>query len=69
GAIFYDVGKAWGSPDPSLHAAPIANGDLVSSWGTSIRVNLLGFVVLRFDYAFPTRPVKGYWTVSLGPTF
>ena len=69
GAIFYDVGKAWGSPDASLHAAPIANGDLVSSWGTSIRVNLLGFVVLRFDYAFPTRPVKGYWTVSLGPTF
>lgn len=69
GAIFYDVGEAWGSPDASLHAAPIVNGTPVSSWGTSIRVNVLGFVVLRFDYSFPTRPIKGYWTVSLGPTF
>ncbi|MFI5235794.1 MAG: BamA/TamA family outer membrane protein [Gemmatimonadales bacterium] len=70
GAVFYDVGAAWGSPDPSLNPTPIANGNLISSWGTSIRVNVLGFVVLRFDYAFPQqRAVKGYWTVSLGPTF
>ena len=41
------------------------------SWGGSIRMNLLGFVILRLDYAKPLdRPRKGsYWTVSLGPTF
>ncbi|HEU4763762.1 MAG TPA: BamA/TamA family outer membrane protein, partial [Gemmatimonadales bacterium] len=64
GALFYDAGEAWGGPtDP-------VNGHIVTSIGTSIRVNVLGFVILRFDYAFPKqRNVNGYWTVSLGPTF
>jgi len=41
------------------------------SWGASIRGNLLGFLILRADYAKPLdRPGKSsYWTVSLGPTF
>jgi len=83
GALFYDMGLAWngtscdGSPgscvvwkrgnqDPEFYRAP------VRSWGGSIRMNFLGFVVLRFDYTKPlNRPEhpKAYWTVSLGPTF
>jgi len=41
------------------------------SCGGSIRANVLGFVILRFDYSKPLdRPLKkSYWTVSLGPTF
>ena len=45
--------------------------DPVQSWGASIRGNLLGFLILRLDYARPiNRPgVKQLWTLSLGPTF
>jgi WD40 repeat protein len=76
GAIFYDAGLAWddnstvvwsrsSGQDPELFRAPLR------SWGGSIRLNFLGFVVLRFDYTKPlSRPRnQPYWTVSLGPTF
>jgi len=78
GALFYDVGLAWNNgsqvrlrqsacsnPDPEVCRVPL------KSWGGSIRMNLLGFVVLRFDYTKPLdRPHNSpYWTVSLGPTF
>ena len=76
GAIFYDAGLAWDSnsklewsrsstEDPETVRAPLR------SWGGSIRMNFLGFVVLRFDYTKPlSRPHNNpYWTVSLGPTF
>jgi len=76
GAVFYDAGLAWdsnskvltsrsASQDPEIYRAPLR------SWGGSIRMNLLGFVVLRFDYTKPlSRPHNNpYWTVSLGPTF
>ncbi len=76
GAIFYDAGLAWDSnsklvwsrssdQDPETVRAPLR------SWGGSIRINFLGFVVLRFDYTKPlSRPHDNpYWTVSLGPTF
>ncbi|HEX9895582.1 MAG TPA: BamA/TamA family outer membrane protein [Gemmatimonadales bacterium] len=45
--------------------------DPVQAWGASIRGNLLGFLILRLDYARPiNRPgVKQLWTLSLGPTF
>jgi len=74
-AIFYDAGLAWDSnskvlltrrgQDPEIYRAPLR------SWGGSIRVNALGFVVLRLDYTKPlSRPHNDpYWTVSLGPTF
>jgi hypothetical protein len=51
------------------------NADVVrqplKSWGASIRGNLLGFLILRADYAKPLdRPGKSaYWTLSIGPTF
>ncbi|MGQ0701714.1 MAG: BamA/TamA family outer membrane protein [Gemmatimonadales bacterium] len=51
----------------------------VTSAGVGVRFNILNFLVLRADYAFPfQRPgftegksffKKGYWTISLGPTF
>jgi WD40 repeat protein len=76
GAIFYDAGLAWNessivkwqrgaSDSPETVRAPLR------SWGGSIRLNFLGFVVLRFDYTKPlSRPHNNpYWTVSLGPTF
>jgi len=83
GALFYDMGLAWngtscdgglgscvvwnrGSQDPEVYRTPLR------SWGGSIRMNFLGFVVLRFDVTKPlNRPDHpgAYWTVSLGPTF
>jgi outer membrane protein assembly factor BamA len=76
GALFYDAGIAWQSGDtltwkraaganPAFVRAPL------KSYGASIRANVLGFVILRFDYTKPVdRPGKHpYWTVSLGPTF
>ncbi len=75
-ALFYDAGLAWSEgstvklkrsagDDPLLVRAPLR------SWGSSIRVNVLGLMILRFDYTKPIdRPVtKSYWTISLGPTF
>jgi len=75
-ALFYDVGLAWSegsiikgsrsaTDDPVLVRTPL------KSWGSSIRVNALGLMILRFDYTKPLdRPFKrSYWTISLGPTF
>ncbi len=76
GAVFYDVGVAWDqhskvklSRDPLDD--PIAVRTPLQTIGLSIRGNLFGIAVLRFDYSWPqNRPgVKGYWTVSLGPTY
>ncbi|HKW39900.1 MAG TPA: hypothetical protein VJN39_01500, partial [Gemmatimonadales bacterium] len=78
GALFYDAGLAWDShstvrlawnrqPNQSPETVRIP----VRSWGGSIRVNALGFVVLRLDYTKPLSRPHGnpYWTLSLGPTF
>jgi Omp85 superfamily domain/WD40-like Beta Propeller Repeat len=76
-AVFYDAGLAWESGDalrwsrnatdnPSFVRQPL------TSWGFSVRANVLGFAVFRFDYTNPlSRPdtVPWYWTISLGPTF
>lgn len=76
GAVFFDAGLAWrDGVDIVLNRAPDANKDLVRaplmSWGVGIRANLLGFLILRADYAKPlNREGQGsYWTLSLGPTF
>jgi Tol biopolymer transport system component len=76
GAVFYDAGVSWSrgqtvklsrnaNDDPLLVRTPL------KSYGGSIRVNLLGFVILRFDITKPLNRSynKAYWTVSLGPTF
>jgi Tol biopolymer transport system component len=77
GALFFDAGVAWSTGDKVKwnRNASDTNAVLVRapvrSYGTSIRANLFGWVILRFDY---TKPLdrsynKAYWTVSLGPTF
>jgi hypothetical protein len=48
----------------------------LTSVGVGVRANILNFLILRADYAFPLQRrqadgsrVKGYWMLSLGPTF
>ncbi|OLC08226.1 MAG: hypothetical protein AUH42_02100 [Gemmatimonadetes bacterium 13_1_40CM_70_11] len=75
GALFYDVGMAWYGTSTlvwnrSATQSPDQFRTPLKSYGGSIRANLLGFVILRFDYTKPVnRQHKPYWTVSLGPTF
>jgi WD40 repeat protein len=76
GVVFFDAALAWEKGlDVKWKRAP---GDPLStvrtpltSIGVGVRANLLNFLILRADYAFPRqRPgVKGFWTISLGPTF
>ena len=76
GALFYDAGLAWddgstvkwsrsSTDNPDAVRAPLR------SYGASIRANMMGFIILRFDYTKPLdRPRdRSYWTISLGPTF
>jgi len=43
----------------------------LTSYGFSLRANLLNFVILRLDHARPLQRsgIGGVWTISLGPTF
>jgi hypothetical protein len=89
GVAFYDALVAWEKGQQvKLHrdGAPIscAPTDIacsavrtpLTSVGVGIRANVLNFLILRADYAFPLQRrladgsrVNGYWTISLGPTF
>jgi Tol biopolymer transport system component len=76
GVVWYDAGLAWnGSSSVRLTRSPdqdvSAVRSPVTSYGFGMRINLLGFVVLRLDYAVPLqRPGHaGYWMLSLGPPF
>ncbi len=76
GAIFFDAGMAWDDVSTvKWHRSPTDSPVLVRvplrSWGGSIRANVFGLMIVRFDYTKPIdRPLKhSYWTVSLGPTF
>jgi hypothetical protein len=68
-AGFFDAGTAWTKDDePKFlggHRKP------VTSVGTALRVNLLGFAVAEIDFVHPNdRPSKGwYWEFSLTPGF
>lgn len=76
GALFFDAGIAW--EDGSSFAVRHEAGDdydavraPLASWGVSLRTNLLGFLMLRGDFAKPLSRVRdgAYWTISLGPMF
>ncbi len=77
GAFFYDVGVAWDANSKvefrnrRAGESPITVRTPLRSLGFSIRANLLGIVILRFDYTKPqSRPgTDAFWTISLGPTF
>ncbi len=82
-ALFYDAGIAWNSGQQTHLRRPATPDMAVDRWpmtsyGVGVRINLLGFTVLRIDYAVPlqrryTDPSqtskRGYWIVSLGPPF
>ena len=76
GAMFFDAGIAWNEGQtlawerlPTQSALRVRAP--LKSWGGSIRMNALGFMILRFDYTKPLnrRNDRPYWTVSFGPTF
>ncbi len=76
GAIFYDAGVAWYDAsnlkwNRSAVESPLLVRKPLRSWGGSIRANIFGLMIMRFDLAKPLdRSLKkAYWTVSLGPTF
>jgi outer membrane protein assembly factor BamA len=87
GALFYDLGLSWDNEsiikwqrdagDPYMDEKRYGLGDRVEvrspvqAWGVGVRANVLGFMVLRLDYARPiNRPgLSHLWTLSLGPTF
>ena len=76
GLFFYDAGVAWKRGQKVSLSRP-ANYDqdlqryVLRSYGMGIRMNLFGYALLRADYAIPldrgTR--KGYWVLTLGPSF
>jgi Tol biopolymer transport system component len=86
-AFWYDIGLVWDnnsvikwnrSPgDPYLDLIEYGVGDMhevrtpVQAFGASLRANVLGFMVMRLDYARPLdRPRTNHlWTLSLGPMF
>ena len=76
GLFFFDAGVAW-SRGQSISLSKPDNYDqdiqryLLRSYGAGIRLNLFGYALLRADYAIPmdrgTR--RGYWVLTLGPSF
>jgi Tol biopolymer transport system component len=76
GLFFFDAGLAW-SKGQEISVSRPADYDqdrqryLLRSYGAGIRLNLFGYALLRADYAIPldrgTR--RGYWVLTLGPSF
>ncbi len=75
GALFYEAGVIWDQNSTLKFSRdsgddPVAVRTPLTTLGVSIRANVLGFVILRADYSFPQqRDIKGFWTISIGPTF
>ena len=76
GAFFYDIGVAWDGNSSvrwsrPAGASPATVRTPLRSLGASIRTNVFGIMILRFDYTKPqSRPgTKAFWTISFGPTF
>lgn len=68
-AGFYDTGVAWTSSEDARFMGGTRTP--VSSIGTALRLNLLGFAVAEIAYVHPNdRPLKGwYWQFNLQPGF
>ena len=68
-AAFYDAGVAWSKGEkPRIFGG---SRDGVSSYGSSMRVNLLGFLIAEVALVHPNdRPGKGwFWEFNLAPGF
>ena len=76
GLFFYDAGLAWDG-GMKVSATRPANYDLntqrypLRSYGFGVRLNVFGFLILRWDYAKPLDAAsrKGFGTWSFGPSF
>ncbi len=77
GAFFYDAAVAW-TGDSKVALRERRAGESVTgvrvplrSMGFSVRMNVLGLLILRADYTKPlARPgTDAFWTIALGPTF
>jgi hypothetical protein len=68
-ALFADAGVAWDGPSKPTFFGGERGG--VSSVGTTIRFNLLGFAIGQFDWARPLqRDARGWvFQFSLQPGF
>jgi hypothetical protein len=66
-APFFDAGRAWGHVNGTNN---VRHG-WVSSYGSSLRINLLGFAVAQISYVHPNdRPGRNWmWQFSLLPGF
>lgn len=74
GALWFDAGLAWSRGADVRWSRPEYAPETVrapvTSYGFGLRANVLGFLILRLDYAVPRqRTHGGYWMVSLGPPF
>jgi Tol biopolymer transport system component len=76
GAVFYDVGLAWDRNSTVKWSRkpgddPINVRTPYQTIGIGARTNLFNIIILRLDYSIPQArsSIKGYWTLSLGPTF
>ena len=76
GLFFFDAGIAWEKGQSISLSRPV-NYDqdlqryLLRSYGMGIRMNLFGYALLRADYAIPLDrgARRGYWVLTLGPSF
>ena len=68
-AAFYDAGVAWNKSEKPRFLGGTRNG--VSSYGSAVRANLLGFLIAEVAFVHPNdRPGKGwYWEFNLAPGF
>ncbi|HMU60536.1 MAG TPA: hypothetical protein PKA66_02035 [Gemmatimonadales bacterium] len=78
GVTWVDYGVAWNSwntvafsknPDASLKQQALTRTP-VTTLGVGGRINLFGYMILRFDWAFPQgRGIPPYWTITIGAPF
>jgi outer membrane protein assembly factor BamA len=68
-ALFHDAGIAWTSTKPAELRGVVRQP--VTSYGASLRFNILGFAVGQLSYVHPNdRPLKTWhWEFSLLPGF
>jgi len=77
GLVFYDVGLAWSRGQSVSLQRPAEEEETLntryplSSYGLGLRLNLFGFAILRWDYAWPLDSPnrKPFGTWFFGPSF
>jgi outer membrane protein assembly factor BamA len=78
GVAFIDYGVAWNSwntvafsknPADTFEEQALTRTP-VTTLGFGARMNLFGYMILRFDFSYPQgRGIPPYWTISIGPPF